>query len=84
MMPLLREGQEILATRSGGNPRAGEVWILSHPNRPNLKIVKLVDSERGDGHYWVLGLNESRSEDSREFGLVRRIQFLGRVTSLFS
>lgn len=82
MLPLLSPGQEVLAARRT-NPEPGEVWVLAHPQKPDLKIIKTVVGKGVDGQYEVRGLNQTCSEDSRQFGPARSDLFLGRVESLF-
>lgn len=82
MRPLLAPGQEILASRQR-TPKPGEIWVLMHPGQPRLKIVKSVTERHSTGAFEVRGLNPTRSEDSRQFGLAPPELFLGRVESLF-
>ena len=82
MLPLLRPGQEVLTARRT-HPEPGEVWVLAHPRKPDLKIIKTVVGKEVDGHYEVRGLNQTCSEDSRQFGPAGADLFLGRVESLF-
>lgn len=82
MLPLLAPGQEVLAKPSSQCPVHGEIWILHHPERTDLKIVKLVTGSVDDG-FAVVGLNKAFSEDSRHFGIVGRDHFLSRVVSRF-
>ena len=82
MLPLLKPGQEVLAT-PGLAPEPGEVWVLKHPERQELKIVKEVTQRHPDGRFEVRGVNSARSEDSRQFGPASAELFLGRVESLF-
>lgn len=82
MQPLLRPGQEVLAARRR-NPEPGEVWVLAHPRKPELKIVKTVVGKDSFGRYEVRGLNQACSEDSRQFGAALADLFWGRVESVF-
>lgn len=84
MEPLLYEGDEVLATRPGGLPQVGQVWVLWHPLEAGRKVVKLVSEELAGNQFRVLGLNSEMSQDSRTFGPVKGSQFLGRVTSLWT
>jgi nickel-type superoxide dismutase maturation protease len=82
MLPLLSPGEEVLAAPRT-DPEPGEVWVLAHPQKPGLKIIKTVVGKDVHGHYDVRGLNQTCSEDSRQFGPAGSELFLGRVESLF-
>ncbi len=87
MLPLLREGDEILI-----DPRAyvnakiqpdDIVWVQDPRNRKN-EMVKQVLTVEPSGQIFVVGLNRAESTDSRHFGTVSSVQILGKVTSQFS
>jgi nickel-type superoxide dismutase maturation protease len=91
MAPLLLPGERVLFDRLAyvrNRPRAGDVVLVAHPLRPELRMVKrlagvprdLIGGRMlGRGEYWVLGDNAEESTDSREFGPVRRRDLLGRA-----
>jgi len=91
MAPTLLPGERLLFDRLAyvrDRPRAGDIVLVAHPLRPELRLVKRLAGLPGDvidghtlgrGEYWVLGDNESESTDSREFGPVRRRDLLGRA-----
>ena len=91
MMPALLPGERLLFNRLAfvrDRPRAGDIVLVSHPLRPEFRLVKRLAGVPGDaidgntlgrGEYWVLGDNESESTDSREFGPVHRRDLLGRA-----
>lgn len=91
MTPALIPGERLLFDRlayARGRPRGGDIVLVAHPLRPDLRLVKRLGGVPGDvidGHalgrdeYWLLGDNESESTDSREFGPVRRRDLLGRA-----
>ena len=69
-------------------PHVGDIALVAHPLRPELRIVKRLAGVPGDivggrvlerGEYWVEGDDPDRSTDSREFGPVRRSDLLGRA-----
>ena len=82
MLPLLPPGAEVLTQPLIGFPKAGEIWVLQHPTKPRLKIIKMV-KEVSSGGILVVGLNQKKSEDSRSFGAVAPGLFLGKVESRF-
>jgi nickel-type superoxide dismutase maturation protease len=87
----LLPGERLLFDRLAyvrNRPRAGDVVLVAHPLRPELRLVKRLAGVPGDtlggrtlgrGEYWVLGDNSDESTDSREFGPVRRRDLLGRA-----
>lgn len=91
MAPTLLPGERLLFDRLAyvrDRPRAGDIELVAHPLRPELRLVKRLVGLPGEvidgrtlarGEYWVLGDNESESTDSREFGAVRRRDLLGRA-----
>ncbi|HEX5949293.1 MAG TPA: S26 family signal peptidase [Actinomycetota bacterium] len=86
MMPTLRPGDWLLATR-GGRIGPGSVVVLRHPGRA-LDLVKRVRAVPGDevegrilgaDEYLVVGDNESASTDGRRFGPIPREAIEGVV-----
>lgn len=90
MLPELLPGDGLLVDRLAyvrGGPRRGDIVLVSHPLRPDLRMVKRLTGLPGDtvgermlarGEYWVEGDNAEGSTDSREFGPARRSDLLGR------
>jgi nickel-type superoxide dismutase maturation protease len=68
MEPTLRNGEWWLARR-GGRIDVGDVVLLTHPARPDLRVVKRVVRRAGNA-WWVEGDAPGASEDSRTFGPV--------------
>lgn len=73
-------------------PKRGDVVIIQHDSRANIRIVKRIYGIPGDtvkiaradillkeGEYYILGDNQDHSTDSRVFGLVRKEQIIGKV-----
>ena len=86
MLPLLKAGDEVLVDPSAYRaslPRPGDIIIARHPQRPDLKMIKRVDSVIKDELVVLKGDNPSDSTDSRIFGPVTREYLVGRVTSRF-
>ena len=91
MLPGLSSSDGLLVDRLAhvrGRPRPGDIVLVSHPLRPDLRMVKRLTGLPGDtvgermlarGEYWVEGDNAEASTDSREFGPVRRSDLLGRA-----
>lgn len=86
MIPTLRPGDWLLATR-GGEIRRGSIVVLRHPGKglDLVKRVKALPGERvGDGvmggnEYLVVGDNAAASTDGRRFGPVPREAIEGVV-----
>jgi len=91
MAPALLPDERLLVDRLAyvrNRPRPGDVVLVAHALRPELRMVKRLAGVPGDtiggrtlgrGEYWVLGDNTDESTDSREFGPVRRRDLLGRA-----
>ncbi len=86
MIPVLKPGDEVLV-----NPRAyrrmppnpGDIVLVQHPYKIDLKLVKRVTSRLEDGRCYLEGDNRTESTDSRTFGPVAPEKILGQVTSRF-
>lgn len=90
MLPEFLPGDGLLVDRLAyvrGRPRRGDIALVSHPLRPDLRMVKRLSGVPGDtvgkrimarGEYWVEGDNTAASTDSREFGPVRSVDLQGR------
>ena len=86
MFPLLQAGDEVLVDMRAFRrhpPRVGDVVVVRHPHRAELKMVKRVTAVFPDNQYHVTGDNPAASTDSRDFGAVTLEHILGRVTSRF-
>lgn len=77
MEPTLANGEWWVVRRTA-NPRPGDVVLLVHPGRPDLRMVKRIDHATQDG-WWVVGDNPASSDDSRAFGPVPPELILGRL-----
>ncbi|XGB43795.1 MAG: nickel-type superoxide dismutase maturation protease [Nodosilinea sp. LVE1205-7] len=85
MVPLLQPGEEVLVNPHGYHrtlPQPGDLVVARHPQRPDLKLIKWVVYGQGN-RYFIAGLNQAASTDSRSFGLVPRENLLGRVVCRF-
>jgi signal peptidase I len=86
MVPTLRSGDWLVATRAG-RVRRGSVVVLGHPGR-SLDLVKRVTAVPGDrvrgrvlgpDEYLVVGDRPEASTDGRRFGPVPRAAIEGLV-----
>jgi len=86
MRPLLKPGDEVLVNPGAYQqmpPTPGDIVVVQHPYRTDLRLVKRVAAVLADGSCVIYGDNPSESTDSRSFGAVVPEQILGRVTSRF-
>lgn len=75
------EGDELLVHPRAyrrRRPVVGDVVLIQHPLRSDLRAVKRVAELRAGG-LWLLGDNPSASTDSRSYGVVPESKLLGRV-----
>lgn len=68
MEPALRSGDWWLV-RTGARVRPGAIVVATHPERPDLAIVKRA-VRREAGGWWLEGDNPAIRDDSRTFGPV--------------
>jgi nickel-type superoxide dismutase maturation protease len=82
MYPTLSPGDKVwvdLRAYTGSRPQEGEIVLVRHPYRTNLRMVKRVVRVLSDGRCILAGDNAEESTDSRTFGAVPKAYVLGRV-----
>jgi len=82
MAPTLRDGERVwieLGAYRREPPRPGDVVLVRHPYRADLRLVKRVVAVGTAGRIELAGDNPEESTDSRDFGPVPRDLVLGRV-----
>lgn len=80
MQPTLLDGDEVLVAGYGKRPpQQGDVVLLQHPLRSDVRVIKRIASLDRDTVF-VQGDNPAESTDSRSFGGVPRSKILGRIT----
>ncbi len=82
MEPALRPGDYVVVNRWAyrkRDPEAGDVVVLRNPEAPTQFLVKRVMSGDRLTGLFVLGDNEVRSRDSRQFGMVPMHLIVGKV-----
>lgn len=77
MEPVLANG-EWWVVRRARSYRPGDIVLMTHPERPGLRVVKRLANPTEAG-WWVLGDNPDFSDDSRSFGPVPRALIWGRL-----
>lgn len=80
MYPILKQGQAVLVNRLSyvfQNPRVSDIVVLKHPTK-NMHLIKQVERIE-NRKYFVVGLNQEQSTDSRSFGLIERKHIIGKV-----
>ncbi len=84
MFPALKPGDDVLINPRAywqEQPNAGDIVVVRHPYRRDVRLVKRVDSVLDDGRSFLIGDNPDESTDSRAFGRVKLERIVGRVTS---
>lgn len=87
MVPTLKNGDEVfvdLSAYKGAFPQVGDVVLVRHPLKAQLKILKRITAVSANGDLFLQGDNPQESTDSRHYGAVQLDHVYGRVTSLFS
>ena len=83
MIPLLKPGDEVLLDPRAYRhmaPEIGDIVVVPHPAKPNLKIIKRIAAVHLDGTVNLQGENPFESTD---FDAVPAGTILGKVTSRF-
>ena len=75
MLPILKEGQDVLVLCWFYVPKVGDIVAVNINGRD---MVKRIQKAR-DREYFVTGDNERISTDSRKFGSIKRSQIIGKV-----
>jgi nickel-type superoxide dismutase maturation protease len=81
MAPRLTGGALVIAQAVDATTilRVGDVVVARRPDRPQLEIIKRIQSIAAEGTIFLTGDNPRESTDSRDFGSVRRDQIIARV-----
>lgn len=82
MLPTLAEGQQILVdprAYSRSRPATGDVVVIRHPLRADMKLIKRIASVEPGGGLRLVGDNPAASTDSRTLGIVAPQLLEGRV-----
>lgn len=80
MNPTLYDGEVVLVDRNA-EPQVGDIVVAKHPVEQTTEIVKRIARINEHGHYFLVGDNLEDSNDSREFGAVRREYIKGKVVA---
>ncbi len=83
MWPTLKQGSTAKFERIDSNSLStGQVVLLDHPFRPNLRIIKRIQSIE-DGRLFLVGDNPdpTASEDSHNFGEVDASSVIAALVS---
>jgi len=86
MYPMLQAGELVLVNPYIYNraaPIPGDVVLAKHPYKPDLKIIKQVESVKSE-RCFLVGANPNLLEttDSRSFGTIAFQDIIGQVTSV--
>jgi nickel-type superoxide dismutase maturation protease len=80
MNPTLKDGEVVLVDRDA-KIEVGDIVVAKHPIEQVSEIVKRVQSINERGHYYLVGDNLNNSNDSRNFGAVKREYIKGKVVA---
>ena len=86
MAPALPEGAVVLVDRRALRrrlPRPGEIVLARHPYRPDLQLLKRVETLHADGRCFLVGDAPGESTDSRSFGALAPAALLGVAVAGF-
>ena len=79
MVPTLTAGEFVLVDPRR-RPAVGRLAVADHPNRPDLLVVKRVQSITDDGRYVLASDNPAAGTDSRTWGPLEPQAIVGTVT----
>lgn len=86
MLPLFKPEEELLVDLQAyvnRSPQIGDIVLTTHPDQPDLKIIKRVSAILQNGQIEMSGDNPAASTDSREWGPFEPHQILGKATARF-
>ena len=78
MFPTLKSGQDILCFNWAyffSKPKRGDMVVLKHGGKELVKRIQKVH----DRELFIQGDNQEESTDSRNFGLIKRSEIIGKV-----
>lgn len=81
MEPDFKSGEKVLVNRFAylfSDPLPGEVVAFEDPRERGKILLKRIDKQR-NSKYFMIGINEKSSRDSRRFGMVGKNKILGKV-----
>jgi nickel-type superoxide dismutase maturation protease len=82
MKPLFKAGDFVVINRLSylfSQPKPGDIVAVRHPKERNKILLKKIKREYPKKGYFVVGINQSDSHDSRAFGLVGKDLIFGKV-----
>jgi nickel-type superoxide dismutase maturation protease len=79
MSPALNDGDQVFV-RPCSTAFPGDIVLCRHPYRTNVQIIKRVETATEDG-LTLVGDNPEYSTDSKAFGCLPWIHFIGVVTA---
>lgn len=81
MYPEYKQGDWVLVNRLAYflfEPRPGDDIVFFHPDKDDFKMLKRIANRSGKKFY-VRGINEEYSTDSRAFGAITKSDIVGKV-----
>ena len=80
MIPTLQQGDSILVNRMSylfRSPNIDDIIALYDPRDRKILIKRIIKIEKGK--YFVEGDNKNSSTDSRVFGMIGRVDIIGKI-----
>ena len=78
MYPTLHPGQDVLSFNwayLGKKPKVGDIVVIKKDGKELVKRIQSMDGR----HMFVMGDNQEKSTDSRDFGAINLDQIVGKV-----
>lgn len=86
MEPLLNAGDRIMINNLAylfSKPKLGDIVAFQAENQRGYILLKKIDKCLPYNHYFLVGVNENDSLDSRQFGPIKRGQILGKYLATY-
>lgn len=80
MEPVLKNGSTVIASSLPylfRKPKINDIIVIKHPKSKKILVKRLIKIEKSE--YFVAGDNRLDSIDSKNFGLVRKKDIIGKV-----
>ncbi|HSX10065.1 MAG TPA: signal peptidase I [Candidatus Saccharimonadales bacterium] len=80
MVPTIQQGDSVLVNRMSylfRSPNVDDIIALYDPRDRKILIKRIIKIEKGK--YFVQGDNKNSSTDSRVFGMIGRVDIIGKI-----
>ena len=82
MEPLFKAGDFVVINRLSylfSQPKPGDIVAVRNPKERDKILLKKIETGISENQYFVVGINQSDSHDSRAFGPVGKDLIFGKV-----